>query len=200
MALNNKMLNATCDFDGHLLCRMPEDTLEVEIKVKTKWGKHTMFQDTYTWTEKFCSWDRADRRSNVHTRRRRTPQREVCSSHDNTTSETDISVGEGFIYPLQVFTDPKFVVTVPHTEEEDEVSNNVEESRNNSFIGNYCETCDHSGETRCWCNSSDWREELLDVETPNTNPTLENKTPSPTVRKPPAGWVEQRRRTVKATQ
>ena len=37
-------------------------------------------------------------------------------------------------------------------------------------------------------------------ENPNANPTLENKTPSPTVRKPPAGWVEQRRRSIKATQ
>ena len=37
--------------------------------------------------------------------------------------------------------------------------------------------CDNCGETRCWCNSSDWGEELLEVE--NVNPTLENKTPSP---------------------
>ena len=158
-----------------------------------------MFQDTYTLTEKFCSWDRADRRSNVHTRRRRTPQREVHSSHDNTTFETDIPVGEGFGYPPQIFIDPEFVVTVPHTVEEEEVSNNVEGSRN-KFIGNYCEMYDQCGETRCWYNSSDWGEELLDVETPNANPTLENKTPSPTVRKPPAGWVEHRRRTVKAMQ
>ena len=73
MALNIKTLNAACNLDWYLFCRMPEDTLEVEIKVKTKWGKHTMFQDTYTQTEKFCSWDRVDRRSSVHTRRRRTP-------------------------------------------------------------------------------------------------------------------------------
>ena len=50
MALN-KTLNATCDLDGYLFHRMPGDTLEVEIKVKTKWGKYTMFQDTYTHTE-----------------------------------------------------------------------------------------------------------------------------------------------------
>ena len=89
MALN-KTLNATCDLDGYLFCRMPGDTLEVEIKVKTKWGKYTMFQDFYTHTEKYCSWDRADRRSSVCPRRRRTPQREVHSSHDNTTSETNV--------------------------------------------------------------------------------------------------------------
>ena len=59
------------------------------------------------------------------------------------------------------------------------------EAVNNKFIGNYCETCNKCGETRCWCNSSDWGEELLDIENPNTNPTLE-KTPSPTVRKTPS--------------
>ena len=100
MAFNNKSLNVTCNLDGYLFCRMPADTLEVEFIVKTKWGKHTMFQDTYTHTERFSSWDGADRRSSVHSRQRRTPQREVCSSHDdNTTSETDVPVEEGLGYP-----------------------------------------------------------------------------------------------------
>ena len=35
MALN-KTLNATCDLHGYLFYRMPEDTLEVEDKIKTK--------------------------------------------------------------------------------------------------------------------------------------------------------------------
>ena len=72
MALN-KTCNATCDLIGYLFCRMPEDTLEVENNVKTKWGKYTVFQYTYTHTEKYCSWDRADRRSSMCTGRRRTP-------------------------------------------------------------------------------------------------------------------------------
>ena len=70
MALNNKTLNGTCNLHGYLFCRMPEGTLEVEVNIKTKWVKHTMFQDTYTWTEKYCSWGRTDRRSSMHTRRR----------------------------------------------------------------------------------------------------------------------------------
>ena len=100
MALN-KTLNAACDLNGYLFCRMPGDTLEVQIKVKTKCRKYTMFQDTYTHTEKYHSWDRADRRSSVHTRGRRTPQKEVHGSHDNTTSDTNVLVGEGFGYPLR---------------------------------------------------------------------------------------------------
>ena len=136
----NKTLNATCDLDGYLFCRMPEDTLVVEVKIRTKWGKHTMFQDTYTRVEKYHSWDRVDGRSNMCTRRKRTPQREV-SSHDNTTSEIDVPVGQGLGYHPQVFIDTGFVVNVPHTEEE--------EVNNDKFIGNYCEMCNKCGETRC---------------------------------------------------
>ena len=92
----NKTLNATCDLDGYLFCRMPADTLEVEIKVKNKWGNYSMFQDTYTCTEKYHAWDRANRRSSMQTRRRRTPCREVKNNHDdNTMSETDVLVGQG---------------------------------------------------------------------------------------------------------
>ena len=153
-----------------------------------------MFQDTYTRTEKYCAWDRADRRSSVRTRRRRTPYREIRSSHEenNTTSETDVPVGQGLRHPPQVFMDPEFAATVPQTEEEEEASKNT-------FLGKYCGLCVMCGETYCWCNSSDWEEGLLDVEKPNadTNPSIE-KTLSPTVRKPPAGWVEQRCRTVQA--
>ena len=101
-------------------------------------------------------------------------------------------VGQGLRYPPQVFTDPEYAAAVPQMEEEEE-----EVSNNN--IGNYHNICTKCGETYCWCNSSDWEEGLLDVEKPNadTNPSIE-KTPSPTIRKPPAGWVEQRHRVVQA--
>ena len=118
MALN-KSLNAMCDLDGYLFCRMPAEALEVEIKVKTKWRKFSMLQDTNTRTENFCALEKADRRSNVRTRKRRTPCREMRSIHaeDNTTSETDVPVGQGLRYPPQVFTDPKYAAEVPHREE-----------------------------------------------------------------------------------
>ena len=118
-----KPVNATCNLDGYLFCRMPADTLEVEIKVKTKWGKYSMFQDTYTRTEKYCVWDRADKRSSVRTRRRRIPHREVRSSHkeNNTTCQKQvIPVGQGLGYPPQVFTDPEYAATVPQMEGEEE--------------------------------------------------------------------------------
>ena len=194
MALN-KTLNATCDLDGYFFCRMPDNALEVDVKIKTIWGKYTMFQDTYPHTEKYCSWDRADRRSSVHTRRRRTPQREVImSSNDNTNSETDVPVGEGLGYPHKVVIDPEYAANISHTEEEE--LNNVEGNRSN-FIGEYCEKCVGT-HNRCWCNSSDWGEELVDIENPtDADPTLESKRPSPTsIRHPPSRWAEFRRRTI----
>ena len=115
------------------------------------------------------------RESSVRTRRRRTPCREVRSSYEenNTISETDVPVGQGLRYPLQIFTDPEYAAVVPHTEEEEV------QSGNGKFLGMYCEFYKKCGETYCWCNSSDWEEGLLNVEKPNANPSIE-KTPSPT--------------------
>ena len=115
------------------------------------------------------------------------------SSNDNTNSETDVPVGEGLGYPPKVVIDPEYAVNVSHTEEE---LNNVEGNRQN-FIGKYCEKC-VGIYNRCWCNSSDWDEELVDIENPtNADPTLERKRPSSTsFRQPPSGWAEFRRRTI----
>ena len=116
----NKSLYATCDLDGYLFCKMPAEALEVKVKVKTKWGKFSMLQDIHTRTEKYHAWEKADRRSNVRTRKRKAPHRKVTNvqTEDN-TSETDVPVGQGFRYPPQVFTDPKYAATVPHMEEEE---------------------------------------------------------------------------------
>ena len=90
----NKALNATCDLNGYLTCQMPANTVEVEVKIKTKWGKYTLIQGDNSRTEKYCSWDKADRRMKIHTRRRRTSQREVVNDDNHT--ETDIPMAEGF--------------------------------------------------------------------------------------------------------
>ena len=74
----NKSLNATCDLDGYLVCKMPADTLEIEIKVKTKWGKFNMLKDAHTKTEKYHAWEKADKRSSERTRRRKAPHKEVA--------------------------------------------------------------------------------------------------------------------------
>ena len=149
-----------------------------------------MLQDTHTRMEKYCAWEKADRRSNVRTRKRKTPHREMGSMQaEDNTSETDVLVGQGFRYPPQVFTDPRYAAAIPHMEEEEE------EVGNNKFLGRYCEFCDKCGGTYCWCNSSDWEEGLLNVEKSNSNPSIE-ETLSPTIRKPPVGWATLRHRVV----
>ena len=132
MALN-KSLNAICNLDGYLFCKMPAEALEVEIKIKTKWGKFSMLQDIHTRTEKYCSWEKADGRNNVRTRKRKAPCREMTNMQtEDNISETDVPVGQGFRYPHEVFTDPRYAVMVPHMKEEEE-----EQAGKSKFLGRY---------------------------------------------------------------
>ena len=64
-------LNATCEFDCYLICKMPADTVEMELKIKTRRGKYTLHKDTNTRTKRYHPWERADKRSKIHTRRSR---------------------------------------------------------------------------------------------------------------------------------
>ena len=52
---------------------MPVGALEVEVKVKTTWGKFSMVQDIHTRTEKYHVWETADGRSIIKTRNRKAP-------------------------------------------------------------------------------------------------------------------------------
>ena len=115
----NKPLNVSCDFNGYLVCQIPKNTINVELKIKTTQGKYTLNKDTYTRMERYHPWDRADSRTQIHTKKRRTPRRETVNIDipvDSTSSETDILDGEGFVYVPMVFMDPDFAGTVPQTE------------------------------------------------------------------------------------
>ena len=147
MALENS-LNAACDLNEYLICKMPAGALEVQLKVKTTWGKFTMVQDTHTKTEKYHMWEKAQR-SHIRSRERRAPHRTTNKQTEDNTSETDIPRGQGFAYPPQIITDPTYAATTTHTESEGEVK------QNRKFLGKYCEFCARCNETHCWCNSSD---------------------------------------------
>ena len=47
---------------------------EVILKIKMKWGKHTLIKGQYSRTEKNCPWERAERRVKISTRRKRMPR------------------------------------------------------------------------------------------------------------------------------
>ena len=59
---SNTALNITYDFDGYLVYKMPADTVEMELKMKTKRGKYTLHKDTCTRTERYHLWERVDKR------------------------------------------------------------------------------------------------------------------------------------------
>ena len=117
---HNTALNVACDFDGYLVCQMPADTVEVELKIKMTRGKYTLNKDTCTRTERYHPWDRADKRSKIHTRRR-TTRREVDSEMVRSNSETDIQNGKGFSYPPEVYTNPDLANTITLTDTDNDV-------------------------------------------------------------------------------
>ena len=80
---------------------------------------------------------------------------------DFTNSETDIQDGEGFAYAPKIYTNPNYAITVPLTESED----NELELVPKNFIVEYCDEC-AKRYNKCWCDKSNWDEELMEVETP----------------------------------
>ena len=103
-----RQLNASCSFqNGLLVCELTGDTVEVVLKVKMKWGKHTLIKDSYNRMEKFCPWDRADRRVRINTRRKRMPGCKHYPNSNDTKGDsvestdlgTCILTGKGLNYP-----------------------------------------------------------------------------------------------------
>ena len=169
----NKALNVSCDFDGYLVCQIPDNMEEVELKIKTTRGKYTLIKDAYTRTKRYHPWDRANRRAQIHTRRRRTPQKDITGKDttiDNTTSaETDIPNGEGFGYSQKVYTDPNVAAVISPTE----VELSAPEEPQKIFIGEYRAVCIKKYE-RCWCSGLDWDVDLMDIEPPSSPATYHN--------------------------
>ena len=98
---SNESLNAACNLDGYLFCKMTAGALEVEVKVKTTWQKFSMVQDIHTRTEKYHAWEKADGSSNIKTRKRKAPHKITNMQTEDNTSETNVLAGQGFRYPLR---------------------------------------------------------------------------------------------------
>ena len=83
-----EQLNASCSFQNWLLaCELTGDAVEVVLKVKMTWGKHTLIEDQYNRTEKFHPLEeRADRRVKISTRGKGMPTHtQDTNSKDNDT-------------------------------------------------------------------------------------------------------------------
>ena len=53
-----KEMSISCDFIEHNLnCMLPENTIDVLLKVQTRSGEHTFREDIYTRTLKYRKWN-----------------------------------------------------------------------------------------------------------------------------------------------
>ena len=53
-----KEMNVTCDFiEKWLVCKLPEQMMDVLLKIRTKTGEDTFREDVYTCTLKYCRWN-----------------------------------------------------------------------------------------------------------------------------------------------
>ena len=59
LATMARCLNTNCDFDaGFLMSDIPRDAMHVVLKIKAKWGKHTLTEDCESRTEKYRLWEK----------------------------------------------------------------------------------------------------------------------------------------------
>ena len=53
-----KEMSVSCDFLAHNLnCILPENVMDILLKVRTKSGEHTFREDVYTRTLKYRRWN-----------------------------------------------------------------------------------------------------------------------------------------------
>ena len=142
------------DFQGYLVCQIPKDALEVELKIKTKWGKFTQHMDQFTRTEEYRAW-RKGNRCKIHSRRRK----HLSDSHLNVSSNSSMFIthGQGLGYPPKNFIDSDTVQEFPS---------------HIPILEDYCRTC-LTEKVRCSCQpTSDWSGKLIDttqLSPPNTD-------------------------------
>ena len=103
--------NVSWNSNGFLVCQIPKEVIEVELKIKTKWGKYTLLKDFHTRTEKYRPWDRESCQVRIHSRRRTPHQEKIDGNTMTTDSGTYIPNGKGIGYPPKVFIDPKDAAT-----------------------------------------------------------------------------------------
>ena len=53
-----KEMNMSCDFlTNQLMCELPEQMMDVMLKVRTRTGEHTFREDIYMHTLKYRRWN-----------------------------------------------------------------------------------------------------------------------------------------------
>ena len=149
-----------------------------------------MIKDTHTRMEKYHTWEKAQR-SHIRSRKRRASHKDDKQAERRQCFWRQIYLqvkGSGIHHKSS---------PTPHMQQQQPTLNSEGEvKQERKFLGKYCKFCARCNETHFWCNSSNWEEELININDPNSNPSIE-KIPSPTVRKSPVVWFMFRCRVIR---
>ena len=158
-----------------MVCQIPKDAVEVELKFQTTWGKFTLHTNQYTRTEKYRAWKKVSH-CKIHSRRRQHNHDRTSESHLNASTEsgTFINCGHGMGYPPKIFVD---------SDSDDDILSHIEDC---------CRTC-LTKRVKCSCKSmSDWSAELIDVtQLDLPNPDNNNDRDDKQDQGLPSDWTDQ---------
>ena len=57
-----KEVEVSCNFVAkQLVCKLPNGTMDMMLKIRTKTGEHTFREDAYTQSLKYCMWNNQQR-------------------------------------------------------------------------------------------------------------------------------------------
>ena len=165
-------------FQGFLVCQMPRDVMEVELKIKTKWEKFPLHTDQHTRMEKYRTWKIASC-CRIHSRRT-LPCLEKPDEHQGSTdSGIFINSGQGLGYAPKTF--------IPSDTEED-IPPHIPD------LEDFCSMC-LTTKVRCTCKPmSDWSVDLIDItqlDPPNSDITANNDRDDGQDNVLPSDWSDQ---------
>ena len=182
-------LNTNCDFtSGFFGCEIPRDTFQEVLKIKSKWGKHTLTEDWERRTKKYRPWGKHTQCIKIGPMKRVEPisLRKVHDSGPSSESGAWVQAARDLEFTPKIFNDPKNISS-------DKENNQMNDSqtmlmltdlnitdgtgpeglpeRPPNFVGPYCPMCVLKW-LRCLCISeSDW-EDTMTQQMPRTSSFL----------------------------
>ena len=164
------------DFQGFLVCQVLKDATEIELKIKTKWGKFTLHTNQFTRREKYRAWKKVNHHK-IHSRRRQSNN--MGNSHLNTSTDSGIFInsGQGMGFPPKAFivgdTDQDIPPHIP-------------------ILEDHCRTC-LTEKVKCSCKPmSNWSGELVNITQPDLpNPDNNKDRDDEQDQALPSNWTDQ---------
>ena len=97
-----RCLNTNCDLDaGFLMSDIPRDTIQVVLKIRTKWGKHTLTEDCKKRTEKYRPWEKHTQCITID------PMKSVAPIFLQKVHDSWVQVYGDLEFTHKIFNDPK---------------------------------------------------------------------------------------------